>query len=571
MYKIFADDTLIYDSTLEDYRIGKGSITLETNKSGSFTFSLYPDHFYYDNFVRLKTVITVFKSGKIVFRGRILNDVTDYWNNKVLTCEGELGFLQDSIIRPFSFSGTPEALFRKFIEEHNSQVDEFKRFKIGRVTIADSNNYIARSNSSYESALSNLNSRLIEDSLGGYFYITHGEDGDERTPTINYIADFTKVATQVVEFGSNLKNYTKTVKGEDIATAIIPLGKAVDDGDSETEDPKLTIKDVNNGLDYVYSQEGVALYGWIFKVVSWDDVTDANNLKNKAKAYVEESVKQNITIELNAIDLHLLDKSIESFCVGDYIRVVSTPHNFDSTLLCNKQTIDLLKPENDSLVLGYTYAAFSERQNKISSSISVISGISSKVDKVSNSVTSLNQTVTENEQVIYNDIEAIASAVTENARNIASNTEAIQENTNNISANAENIAANTEDIESNASALQTYKNAIKDYVVEQGISGSWTYRKWNSGICEAWRYISSLSLGGTTTVNGFSFGYAVISLPSIFTSITTVNYSFYGTSGYDFGGKVVISGTSSFNIYIGSASTLSGNIRLYPYVIGKWK
>ena len=115
MYKIYADDTLIYDSTLEDYKIGKGQITLETNKSGSFVFSIYPDHFYYDNFIRLKTVITVYKSGKIVFRGRILNDVTDYWNNKTITCEGELGFLQDSIIRPFSFTGTPESLFKKFI------------------------------------------------------------------------------------------------------------------------------------------------------------------------------------------------------------------------------------------------------------------------------------------------------------------------------------------------------------------------------------------------------------------------------------------------------------------------
>ena len=66
MYKIFADDTLIYDSTLEDYKIGKGLITLETNKSGSFTFSLYPDHFYYDKFIKLKTVITVYKSNKIV-------------------------------------------------------------------------------------------------------------------------------------------------------------------------------------------------------------------------------------------------------------------------------------------------------------------------------------------------------------------------------------------------------------------------------------------------------------------------------------------------------------------------
>ena len=356
MYKIFADETLIYDSTLEDYKIGKGSISLEINKSGSFSFSIYPDHFYYDNFVRLKTVITVYKSGRIVFRGRILNDVTDYWNNKNITCEGELGFLQDSIIRPFSFSGTPEDLFKKFIEEHNSQVDEFKKFKVGTVTVVDPNNYIARSNSAYESSFTNLSSRLIEDSLGGYFYITHGDNGTDPIPTINYLADFIKVSSQNIEFGSNLKNYTKTVKADDIATAIIPLGHEVDDGDDNTENPKLTIASVNGGKDYVYSAEGVALYGWIFKTVSFDDVTDASNLKAKAEAYLDSVVRQNITIELNAIDLHLLDRSIESFNVGDYIQVVSKPHNFADTLLCQKQTLDLLKPENDTITLGHTYS-----------------------------------------------------------------------------------------------------------------------------------------------------------------------------------------------------------------------
>lgn len=388
MYKIFADNILIYDSTIEDYKIGKGSINLEPNKSGSFEFSVYPDHFYYDQFVRLKTVIKVVKGSKIVFRGRILNDVTDYWNNKVITCEGELGFLQDSIIRPFEFTGTPTALFKKFVNEHNNQVDDFKKFKIGTVTVTDPNNYINRSNSGYESALSNLNSRLIEDSLGGYFYITH--ENEEDTPTLNYLDDFTKVATQVIEFGSNLKNYTKTVKADEIATAIIPLGATVDDGNSDTEDPKLTIASVNDGVDYVYDESAVALRGWIFKTVEWIDVTNASNLKSKAEAYLKSVINQSITIELNAIDLHLLDRSIESFNVCEYIRIVSPPHNFDDTLLCTKQTIDLLKPENDSITLGYTYSSFTERSSKAFNTVTGVNKLQSAVNSVSGKVTALN-------------------------------------------------------------------------------------------------------------------------------------------------------------------------------------
>ena len=456
MYKIFADNELIYDSTLEDYKIQKGLVTLETNKSGSFTFAIYPDHFYYDKFIKLKTVIIVYKSNKIVFRGRILNDVTDYFNNKIITCEGELGFLQDSVIRPFEFIGTPEELFTKFIQEHNSQVDDFKKFKIGNVTVTDPNNSIARSNIDYESAMSNLNSRLIEDSLGGYFYITHGEDGTDVIPTINYLADFTKVSSQKIKFGENLTDYTKTVKAETIATAIIPLGHEVDDGNENTENKKLTIASINNGKDYVYSEKGVALYGWIFKTVPWDDVTDASNLKRKAEEYLESLVNQNITIELKAIDLHLIDSDIESFNICDYIQVVSKPHNFDSTLLCNKQTLDLLKPENDSFILGYTYSTFTEATTKVASSVSSIPIIQAQVNSFTNKVISLNAVVNSTREDATNalnsyrevdtelgqvtgDLEIIAGVVTENSRNIATNA-------SNIAVNAENISKNANDI-----------------------------------------------------------------------------------------------------------------------------
>lgn len=362
MYKIYADETLIYDSEADDLKIGKGQISLETNKSGSFTFSVYPDHPFYDSFVKLRTVITVYKSGRIVFRGRILNDVTDYWNNKTLTCEGELGFLNDSIVRPYNFNGTPAGLFFDLIELHNEQVNEFKRFKPGICNVYDPNNYIARSNSGYESVLNNLNTRLLEDSLGGYLYITHGDDGTDPVPTINYVADLPNVASQYIEFGSNLKNYTKTVQGDSIATVIIPLGAQIEG----TENERLTIKSVNHGVDFIMDDEAAAIYGIVAKVVTWDDVTVAANLLTKARAYLENSINQLVTIELSAVDLHMLDRSIDSYGVNDYVRVVSEPHNIAETYLCQKQTMDLLNPGNDTITLGRSFATFTGNTVKLS-------------------------------------------------------------------------------------------------------------------------------------------------------------------------------------------------------------
>lgn len=382
MYKIFADGTLIYDSTVEDYKLGKGTGTLETNKAGSFTFSLYPDHFFYDRFVKKKTVITATKSDRILFRGRVLDDTVNRWNLKEIVCEGELNFLQDSVIRPFDFSGTPEELFVKFVNDHNSQVDEFKRFKVGNVTVFDPNNYIARKNSAYQNTLSNLNSRLIEDSLGGYFHITHGDDGKDPIPTLHYLADFPDISSQTIEFGSNLKDYLKKANGEEIATAIIPLGAEIDDGDTETDNPRLTIASVNNGIDYVYNEAAVSAHGWIYQTVTWDDVTVPANLKAKAEAYLADIIKERITVELTAIDLHLLDRSIESFRYDTYVRVISTPHKFAETLLCHKQTFNILKPDNDTVTLGRSYSSFTGTVAKVSAVASTVTAVQKDVTRL---------------------------------------------------------------------------------------------------------------------------------------------------------------------------------------------
>lgn len=383
MYKIFADNTLIYDGTVEDYKIGKGIGTLETNKAGSFSFSVYPEHFFYDHFVKKKTVIKVTKSDRIFFRGRVLDEKEGMWKCREIVCEGELNFLQDSLIRPYRFNGTPREAFVKFVTEHNAQVDEFKRFQIGRVTVYDPNNYIARSNSNYENALKNLTSRLLEDSLGGYLHITHGEDGKDPVPTLHYLADFSDISDQNIEFGRNLKDYLKKSTGQAIATAIIPLGAKIDDKNSDTEDPRLTIADVNNGLDYVYDAAAVAQHGWIFDTVIYDDVTLPENLKERGLSELSRRIRENITVELTAVDLHLLDRSIESFRYDTYVRVISPPHSFAETLLCHRQTFNILKPDNDTVTLGTSYSSFTGTVAKAASAASAVTDVQKDVAHLS--------------------------------------------------------------------------------------------------------------------------------------------------------------------------------------------
>ena len=430
MYKIYADDYyLIYDSMLEDYKIGKGVVNLEANKAGSFTFTIYPGHFFYDNFVEQKTIITVYREDEIIFRGRVLNTSSDYWNNKTITCEGELSFFNDSVIRPFSFQYHLSAL----IATHNAQVDEFKHFKYGEVTVTDGE-IIAESSTEYTRTLDIINNNLIA-IKGGVLLITH-ENGD-KIPTLNYLSDYSYTSTQTIEFGANLKDFVKTSDASELATIIIPLGAANDDGS------RLTIRDVTQGgADFITDEDAISVFGKIVKVVSWDDITDPIELAVKGETYLKESVKKHITIELTAIDLHLLDRSIESFKLYDYIRVKSGPHNFDNVMLCSKQTIDLLKPDNDKITLGYTYSTLTSNTAKIDASVSKIPEIQRSVSRVSTVAEHAKATADNAEtelSTVSGDVEAVAGVATENARNIVELTSVVDTNTSDIAFNKRSI------------------------------------------------------------------------------------------------------------------------------------
>lgn len=364
MYRIYANNSLIFDSTLEDYPLTKGEIEQEVNKAGSFVFATPPTNPFIDQIAKLKTIIRVFKNNELIFRGRVLNFSDSFYKVRTFTCEGELAFLLDSVARPYSFNGSPHDLFKNLIAEHNKQVDEDKQFIVGQITVEDTNDYIARSNSGATQTLDEMTDKLL-DSLGGYFYITHNEEGKS---VLNWFKDFPYLSRQKIEFGENLLDFVKTDTADDVATALIPYGATieVDEGTEEQEDApaeeqiekRVTIESVNDGKDYVYNQLGVTAFGWIYTSEEWDDVGEPENLKTKAQARIDELAKSKITIELNALDLASMENNIDNFRIGDYIEIISAPHDIDERVLLQKLTRDILDPANDKITLGYEKASF---------------------------------------------------------------------------------------------------------------------------------------------------------------------------------------------------------------------
>lgn len=375
MYKVYCDDKLIYDTRIEDYKLLNPKVELELNKVGSFDFTIYPSHPKIELLQKLKSIITVYQNDRLIFRGRILNDEKGFYNEKQVTCEGELAFLNDTIIRPYTFEGTPAELFTKFIEEHNSQVDAIHQFKVGKITVTDPNSYIVRANSEYVVTWEEINQKLIN-LLGGYLYVRYEKDGIY----IDYLEDFDRLNPQSIELGKNLLDLKTITKGEDIFTVLIPLGATIqpetpeepeipEETVAETEEPqqvnekRLTIESVNGGKDYIEDVEAIKRFGRITKVMTWDDVTLPENLLKKGKEALADGFSFDVSLEVNAVDLSGTDKTISSFRIGTYNKVVTKLHELNETLLVKKLSITLDNPKNDKLTLGATFDGFLDQNN----------------------------------------------------------------------------------------------------------------------------------------------------------------------------------------------------------------
>ena len=424
MYKIKCEDLTLYNPLKKDLVLGDPTLKLEVNKAGSLSFTIYPTHTYYGSIIKMRSVISVYQDNKILFKGRVYSDKVNFYKIKKVEVEGLLAYFNDSIVRPYEFTGTPEEYLAFLIDQHNAQVEEFQRFKLGVVTVTDPNDYITRASSSTPKTWSEIEEKLIK-LLGGYIHIRYEDDGNY----IDYIEDYSDVSTQEIKFSVNLQDLENEVKGDSLATCIIPYGAKVSDLKKEEEietveetteseettktDERVTIKSVNNGLDYIQDDTAVAIYGKIYEVVTWDDVTEPANLLTKARNYLSNAINLSNALTIKAVDLHLTDKTIEAFKLGDYIKVYSVPHGIEETLLLTAFSVNLTNPAGCVFTLGRESNSFMD--NQISADRENSDNFH-RIDIVEKEIGEMDTTIEKNTEEILTNINMLAENSEETTR-----------------------------------------------------------------------------------------------------------------------------------------------------------
>lgn len=345
MLQLLTDGVVAYDSTLEDYTLLGLKTTTGLNKGGTAEIVMPPGHPAYNSFVSYKTIVELYDNGALQFRGRPLYPKDSFYNIRTITCEGERCFLRDGIMRPYLYQDTPAAIFAAGLEAYNAQATPERRFALGQVTVTDPNDYVRLESENAETCAAFFD-KLVE-RCGGYITFTTAEDGSR---CMNWLEAIGTHSTQPIEFGQNLLEFERAGESPDLATAILPYGAQLEDG------TRITIESVNGGADWIQDDDAVALRGFIIATVTWDDVTDPENLLTKARAWLDEHKLAVVSLQLTAADLSRLDRSIDTYRDGDLVQVISKPHSMDGWLQLTERTTDWLDPGGHAVTLGYTMA-----------------------------------------------------------------------------------------------------------------------------------------------------------------------------------------------------------------------
>lgn len=447
-----------------------GTIKLGINTIDSFTFNIYKNNQGYDLIKSLKTKIEVIntKTNKVEFKGRVLLPKQKMSNlglfTKTVVCESELGYLMDSTQRYGKYHNvTVREFLEIIIEQHNKQVSEDKQFKVGQVTVTDNNDSLYRF-IGYEKTFNTIQDKLI-DRLGGELRIRY----INGVRYLDYLEEIGSVSTTEIRLAKNLVTLEEEKDPTSIITRLVPLGSkktVIDDNGEETEiEERITVAEINNGLDYIDDIEAMEEFGIIEDTVTFDDVNIVENLLRKGQEYLKSNNKIRKSYSITALDLSLIGLDINSIDLYNYYKVSNSLMNIDEELRVIEKTIKIESPEDSTVQVGEKFDDIKKYQLSVSKTANEVKEVQNKLNntiatvvKVENNVVQIGSSVGEIEDGLIRTNGNVTEIV--NTLNILSNI--VLSNTENITEVQGDIVIANEKIEAVNQEIETIKLEIVD-------------------------------------------------------------------------------------------------------------
>lgn len=355
IYKIKLDGKVLYYPGDRQAAVINPELDLQTGYAGELTLKVPPLNPLYGEIHNRKSMVSVYRGNTEIFYGEVRTREKDRFKNQPVKATGALSFLADSILPQQEWHDiSPRDLLDAWLQLHNNQVEDRKKIYTGVVTIHDSNDSLYRI-TDRENTLEAIRDKLV-DRLGGYLRLRH--ENDKLYLDWLTIQEYGKYCEQPIQFGENLMDYSETMTADDVITALIPLGAAIeqetDENASEFErlEKNVDITSVNDGKDYIYSKEAVENFGWVWRTEKWDDVSVPANLLKKATEFLTSNQYESLVISLTAVDLSLFGRDYDSFDIGDRVLCNAIPYGMKKVLPVMEMKIPLQQPDQAQLTLG---------------------------------------------------------------------------------------------------------------------------------------------------------------------------------------------------------------------------
>ena len=355
IYKIKLDGKVLYYPGDRQAAVINPELDLQTGYAGELTLKVPPLNPLYGEIHNRKSMVSVYRGNTEIFYGEVRTREKDRFKNQPVKATGALSFLADSILPQQEWHDiSPRDLLDAWLQLHNNQVEDRKKIYTGVVTIHDSNDSLYRI-TDRENTLEAIRDKLV-DRLGGYLRLRH--ENDKLYLDWLTIQEYGKYCEQPIQFGENLMDYSETMTADDVITALIPLGAAIeqetDENASEFErlEKNVDITSVNDGKDYIYSKEAVENFGWVWRTEKWDDVSVPANLLKKTTEFLTSNQYESLVISLTAVDLSLFGQDYDSFDIGDRVLCNAIPYGMKKVLPVMEMKIPLQQPDQAQLTLG---------------------------------------------------------------------------------------------------------------------------------------------------------------------------------------------------------------------------
>lgn len=382
-YKVLYNNQLLFDPYTND-RITDTKLSSKLNAASYFDFTIAPTHSLYSKLAERAGEVRIYFNNLILFKGEISQIEEDFDGNYSVSCTGVLDYLTATRVRPYSTVEGEQPLkapssydgyFQWLIDQHNSNcLDSRKHFSVGvnQGNMLDKNNYIYRASEQRPTTASEIEDKILN-SAGGYLFVRYQDDLN----ILDLYADVHDVNTQIIDYGVNMLDFTKTTTTEGQYTAVVATGYTPDPPNSQTDVKMkpITLEGCADGGtpysstivktgDRVYDVEAVKRYGYHEYYVSNTDITTYDGLLYYACKTLNTLLSPALTISVKAVDLALImgDK-YKHLQLGQAVRIRSKPRKVDEYLMVNSIDLDLMNPENTTFDLGVSYDTLTGQQS----------------------------------------------------------------------------------------------------------------------------------------------------------------------------------------------------------------